>query len=398
MYNRKYMMIQILAFVIKEIKLLLRETGGLIFLFFIPALFIIILSIALQGSFSSVDDPKNKLAIIVINNDTGDVGDRLIKNLQDSGRFTIISAIKKKKITRAQAINEINRGRYEVAVIIPQGASAALDLQNKQEIEVLVDPALSNEFTMLATSSVNTFVQVASIEKIIGRPIPVNNDRGLFIKKSYTGLKGTEVFPNSVQQNVPGWTIFALIWIAQTLAFNLMNERLSGTYKRILVSPISWTSFVLGKGIPFFIINILQALFLFTVGVFLLPLLGCPKLTISNISGVAVITAALSFASICLGFLFVSLANSLFTVATYSVLVIIITSVIGGIMIPKFIMPEFMQRLSFYTPQGWALDGYLNILIRDYTTIQILPHAGVLILFGLLFYSISYFLFKKTSF
>ena len=52
-------MIAILSIINKEIKLLLRDPGGLIMLFILPASFIFVLSLALQGTFLTADKKKN---------------------------------------------------------------------------------------------------------------------------------------------------------------------------------------------------------------------------------------------------------------------------------------------------------------------------------------------------
>ena len=201
--------------------------------------------------------------------------------------------------------------------------------------------------------------------------------------------------PNSVQQNVPGWTIFALFWIAQTISLNIIHERLSGAYRRIMVAPISRTTYIIGKITPFFVINILQAVFLFTIGVFLLPYFGCPKLEVQNIIGLFIVTIGISIASICMGLLFSSVSNSLFSAATISVTFLVVMTIIGGIMIPKLIMPGFMQKLSLLVPQGWALDAYQHILVRGQKTAFILKHFFVLTGFGIIFFITSLIFFRK---
>jgi ABC-2 type transport system permease protein len=55
---------------------------------------------------------------------------------------------------------------------------------------------------------------------------------------------------------------------------------------------------------------------------------------------------------------------------------------IAGIMVPKFVMPEAMQRLSCYVPQGIALEGYLDVLLRGKGALEILPAMGKLLAFA----------------
>ena len=66
-------------------------------------------------------------------------------------------------------------------------------------------------------------------------------------------------------------------------------------------------------------------------------------------------------------------------------------------MIPKLIMPDFMQKLSFTVPQGWALEGFQNILVRGQGTGNILKHFSVLMTFAIVFFAFSLVLFKKEA-
>ena len=194
---------------------------------------------------------------------------------------------------------------------------------------------------------------------------------------------------------MPGWTIFALFWIVQVLTINLITERQSGAFKRIIIAPISPIHFIIGKVTPFFLISFLQAIIMFSIGVFILPLFGCPALEIKNVLGLILVTMSISFVAISFSLLIASVSKTIFLAASVSALIIILMAVVGGIMVPRFIMPQFMQKISLFVPHAWALDGYLNILVRDYNLIQILPNIAVLIGFGLFSFVISMYFFKK---
>src|SRR5438093_7935178 len=42
-------------------------------------------------------------------------------------------------------------------------------------------------------------------------------------------------------------------------------------------------------------------------------------------------------------------------------IIILIMSALGGSMVPRFIMPKFMETTALFTINGWALDGFLKI-------------------------------------
>ncbi len=390
-------MTQILAIAIKELKLLIRDPGGLLMLFVLPAIFILVLSIALQGAFSSLSSSE-RLDVLVVNQDEDGIGEKIIEALDRTGYFRLLTEVDGKALTRESAKEKLSHGHYQIAVFIPAEATEALAFKKEAYIEILVDPVLSAEFATAVQKTVQSIVYVSMIglTRSGGMPISVKEaseeyvtTHGLIVEQRYTSAQGKEITPNSVQQNVPGWTVFALFWIAQILAINLITERLTGAYARILVAPMSLLQYLLGKILPFFLINLLQAALMFAIGIYVLPWLGAPRLEIQNPGGVMLLTVAISFVSISFGLFLAAISRSSFMVASISAAALIIMTVIGGIMVPKFVMPAFMQQMSLVVPHGWALDGYLNLLVRHYATEDILPIVGVLCLYALGFFLVA---------
>jgi len=391
-------MSRISALVTKELKLLFRDPGGLFMLFVLPAMFILVLSVALQGAFSSYDH-KEKMVVLVVNHDQGDVGAGLLEALDESGYFRPVVEIDSSSLTRDVVLAELNRGAYQIALVIPEHTTKAIRFEEDAEIEVLIDPALSREFANAVKSSVLHFVHVNQIRVLLGLLAEVTGrvPQGeefdqeelpmLEVRQEYASSGGERAYPNSIQQNVPGWTVFALFWIAQLIAINFISERTSGAYQRILVAPVSMVVYLVGKTIPFMVINLLQGLFMFCVGVFVVPLLGCPELDIANPVAIFAITLSISLVAVGFGLFMSSLSDSTFHVASVSAAVLIIMTVLGGIMVPRFVMPSFMQDMGLLVPHGWALDAYLDVLVRGATFTQVLPHIGVLLLFATAFAS-----------
>ena len=48
-----------------------------------------------------------------------------------------------------------------------------------------------------------------------------------------------------------------------------------------------------------------------------------------------------------------------------STILILMMSALGGSMMPRFIMPEFIQKTALLTINGWALDGFLKVFWYD---------------------------------
>src|ERR1700742_864609 len=82
---------------------------------------------------------------------------------------------------------------------------------------------------------------------------------------------------NSVQHNVPAWTMFAMFFIVFPLAGNFIKEREDGSLLRLRLIAGSQLPFITGKYLFYLIICLLQFVLMMAVGLYLLPLLGLPK-------------------------------------------------------------------------------------------------------------------------
>jgi ABC-type Na+ efflux pump permease subunit len=79
--NQGELLHQVLAIVIKELKILMRDWQALALLFAMPAFFILVMSFALEGVFESGSRDR-PLEIMVVNRDQGGVSQGIISDLK----------------------------------------------------------------------------------------------------------------------------------------------------------------------------------------------------------------------------------------------------------------------------------------------------------------------------
>uniref|UniRef100_UPI002583F551 ABC transporter permease n=1 Tax=Rodentibacter caecimuris TaxID=1796644 RepID=UPI002583F551 len=74
---------------------------------------------------------------------------------------------------------------------------------------------------------------------------------------------------------------------------------------------------------------------------------------------------------------------------------IIIMAAIGGIMVPTYVMPDMMQTVAEFSPMGWALSGFQNLLLNRYELTQIADYLIKLTAFGILMIGLAAVLYQQ---
>jgi ABC-2 type transport system permease protein len=124
--------------------------------------------------------------------------------------------------------------------------------------------------------------------------------------------------------------------------------------------------------------------------VLVLPWLGCPRLELGDPLALLLLTAAISPVVVAFGLFMASVSRSHFTVGVLTATLLVLMAIAGGIMVPKYLMPQSMQTLSLFLPHGWALDGYQLVLVRGAGPVDVLPQVGMLLLFAAGFFLLAW--------
>ena len=60
---------------------------------------------------------------------------------------------------------------------------------------------------------------------------------------------------------------------------------------------------------------------------------------------------------------------------------IIIFAALGGIWVPTFVMPEYLQIISNFSPMHWCLEGFYILFLKGGSWSQLFPVIGFLFIF-----------------
>jgi ABC-2 type transport system permease protein len=381
----------LLALIRKELLALSRDIHGLAALFVLPVVFIIVMSMALKDVYSPhVTD----LAWSTIDHDNSTLSKALLTRWEkDNGKPIALPG------NWQQALRD---GQLKYVLQIEKGAGRDLEQTGKpdhQRIVLLTDPAIDfGVFTTLRAKieATATALRVESMIESFPADVKINADQlaGNNVAKAERVNAGP--LPTSVQHNVPAWLIFGMFFVVTTIAGLFVEERSCGALNRLLSLGANPLILLLAKVLPFMLINCLQAGLMLAVGVYLIPVLGGDALSLHGIDWLALVTMllAVSVAAISLALLVATLVRSQAQASAIGPMMNILMAAIGGIMVPTFVMPAVMQKLSQFSPMNWALEGLLDVLLRGGNIHSIRIEVTHLLLLALVSISLAYLIFR----
>ncbi len=377
-------MTRFLALVRKDCLLALRDWHGLALMFAMPMIFVIIMSLALQDTLRT-DGPR--IDVLVMDRSSLDQGPELIDALRKTGGFRFVTAPEELPKDPQTAVE---RDDFAFALTLSDANDTGNPELGPLDALLLVGPGTSAQVEALLTGSLRQALamQVATLtlqslrnNGVAGLPEKLGE---VPVTVAYADKAGRGVKPTSVQQNVPAWLVFGMFFAVIPLSNALISERQQGTLRRLHTIAMPRALPLLTKLVPYFMINLVQAGLMLAAGVYLVPALGGEGLALGNSpAGLLVITMGVSTAALGYGMLIATVAQTTDQAVTLGGAGNIILGAVGGIMVPRFIMPEAMANLALLSPMSWGLDGFLDILLRHGTVLQVLPEFGALAAFGL---------------
>jgi ABC-2 type transport system permease protein len=178
--------------------------------------------------------------------------------------------------------------------------------------------------------------------------------------------------------------VFAIFFVVIPVSNAVIRERQLGTLRRLKTTRVGNTTLLLGKLIPYFGINQLQVAVMLLIGMVGVPLLGGDALARNgSAAALILISAAVSLAALGYALLIAVVAKTTEQATVIGGAGNIILAAIGGIMVPKFVMPAGMQKLADFSPMSWGLDGFLDVLLRGGNVQSVLPETLKLAALGL---------------
>lgn len=268
------------------------------------------------------------------------------------------------------------------AVVVPEGFAASLATGDPADLEVVTssDDTVAAE---VARSVANGLTDRANAARLavattaaLGAPPPGAEELAAIDLPLRLEVQGTGGELSPAAYFGPGMGLLFLFLSVGAVARDLLAERRTGLLDRLRAGPVRDSALLAGKALSVTAIGVTS---LTTIWVVTSLAMGADW---GDPVGVALLigTAALAVAGV--AGVVAGLSRNEETADSLSTVVGLVFALVGGAFIPLGAMPDALQRLALLTPTGWALRGFAELSAGGGSTVDVVPHALVLVGWG----------------
>jgi ABC-2 type transport system permease protein len=350
---------------------LLRDRLGLFFIIVLPIMIIFVTGLQFGGGFES--------RVALVASDPGPLGDELVTALEERWRI-------ERHDTLDEASAAVGSGRAVAGIVLPDGYDERVRAGESMTVGFLAaesPEAIGRRRVVEAMVAEQAAVVRAArfvADELGGEPAE-RYDQVASLQDGLAPLEvtavtvGESIFPEELRGFALGAQSQLVLFVfltSLTGAAQLILSRQLGVSRRMLSTPTSIGTILLGEALGRFGVALFQALFIVVATALLFGVSWGDPL------GAAALVLVFSMTAAAVAMLIGAIATNAEQASSIGVFAGLGVGAIGGAMIPPEIFPEPMATLSWVTPHRWALDGFRE-LIAGGGVFDILPQLGVLL-------------------
>lgn len=182
--------------------------------------------------------------------------------------------------------------------------------------------------------------------------------------------------PNAYSVSFPQSILWAVMGAAAGFAITLVRERSSGTMVRLLTAPVSRGAVLAGKAFACFLTGCAVVAILMVIGwtVFGVRVGDMPLLVLATACAAACFAGISMFLS--------ALGRTEAAVGGLAWGVLIVFAMLGGGMVPQFVMPPWMLAAGSVSPARWTIQALEGAIWRGFSPADMLLPCAMLLGMG----------------
>lgn len=413
---------KLLTIAFKDLRVTFSDVTSLVLMLGTPFALTLVISFAFGGFGGGGNSGIEAIPVAVVNYDDGAFGQVLVDTFlsDDLSDLLITDVLTDEAAARAR----VDADEIAAAVIIPEGLSAAIlpaedgAPGGSATVEIYANPTRPvgasvirsitaglldrmNASSAAGRTAVEGLVHTGLISpQQLGELAPVIGQRAgqqvfdgrLISVRTETG-DGGRADPGDFDwaaYMAPSMAILFLMFTVTSSSRTILAEREGGTLPRILAAPTHPSQVLGGKILGIFLIGALQLAILAVASRLLLGLRwGDPP-------AVAALIAAVVFGATGWGLLLAAFARSPGQVGVVGSALALIFGAASGNFVPRPNMPEWLQLISYISPNAWGLEGFAE-LISGGGLPDVLPAILALAVMGVVLFGAAVLMFRRQQ-
>lgn len=394
---------KIFAIAWKDAIIRFASPSELLFFVVLPLVFTFLLA---GGTPSGDEDPR--IGLVVVDEAKTELSQQILGELEKS------TAVRPDLVPREEAQSLFDDRRADVVLLIPAGLDVGSLQSGSAEVELLQQP--NNMDATVAERAVSTAIRrvsssIAAAQNAVKQRDSIQPFASEAERQSY--FEASLALAQNIQRDAPErvtviegvtedqieydprantsagqlitWVFIPLFGISALFAY----ERQQGTLRRLLTTPASKATFLLGTITGQVAMALVQMLLLVGFGILVMKLgWGRDPLALF----VILLTSALAAAAF--GTTMGTFIKTEGQASGLSVMFGMVFALMGGCWYPLELFPPAIQNAVKVLPTTWAMQGMLDLVLRGGGLREVLPEAGVLLGFALLFFSLGVWRFR----
>ena len=369
------MLAAIAALLRKDLRLLVRDRGAVFLTFAWPLLLAIFFGALGPGFGAHSSAEATAMVVLAVDQDHSEASEALLAELDQDPRIELEQA----ELDHAQ--DQVRLGNRPAYVRIEPGFGAGfepgfgLGFGAAPPVELGIDPRRRSEAEVLEVAvELAAWRSLGALESGPTELAPIELARTT-VEPGAVGLGSSARPPNPYAVTFPQGILWAVLACAATFAVSLVDERSNGTLLRLAVAPVSRFAILAGKAGACLVAIVIMEVTLISVAVLGFgvrpnswPLLAL-ALAATGVCFVGIMT------------LLAVLGRRTRSAAGLSWAVLMAMAMLGGGMLPLFMMPSWLQTAATLSPVAWALTAIEGAIWRGFSAAELaVPCAGLVVL------------------
>jgi len=328
-----------------------------------PVLFIVLFGLLYKES----DNAPSQAELTVVNMDQGRWGAYFLEKIKSPGVDVKMA--------------ETEPAEYNRLLILPPDFSAKIEARKDQALAFKKrEDASVQAAARVETRLFQAIAQVLSELVLYGDGDPAKfldahaEFKDLVTVKSRFPENTVTIVPSGFDHSIPGTTVqFIMMMVILYGGISVMEDRKKGIMSRMLFSPLSTGGLFQAKLLGRWLMGMMQALILFTVGKIFF------KLNLGNIPLSLLVIAVFALSMAALSVFIGSLCAKEDLIIGVAVLIANVFAALGGCWWPIEVVPPAVRQAGMVSPAYWAMDALHKLRFFQGDFAAVAPHLGILL-------------------